>query len=241
MSIASTSSRAALCALALLVGCGGGKRQPAADDLGLPALDRAWTVDELARAATIIDDTCTRAPGRLPPWGSPAFARLIDGGNRRTIPGEPIAARQAALTRYTGATLSIYDTYLRCGRPAETLAANAALLEGYAEALAVGREMRDAAAVGSPEHAQRQHGLDTMAAGLTGGVASTINMLIDPTIPGHLPPEVTGRLGAAIAAVRDQLPPGALDDALAPLPRAAGAEADPDRRAALAAAAAALR
>jgi len=242
MSIASTSSSAALAlVVAALVGCGGGKRPAAADDLGLPALDHAWTVDELARAATIIDDTCTRAPVRLPPWGSTAFARLVDGGNRGTIPAEPIAARQAALTRYTGATLALYQTYLRCGRPAETLAANAALLEGYAEALAVGRAMRDAAAEGSPERAQRQHGLDTMADGLTGGVTSTINMLVDPTIPGHLPPEVTGRLGAAIAAVRDQLPDGALDEAVAPLPRAASAEADPDRRAALAAAAAALR
>ena len=59
-------------------------------------------------------------------------------------------------------------------------------------------------------------------------------------IPGHLPPEVTGRLGAAIAAVRSELPPGALDDVIAPLARAAGAETDPDRRQALAAAAAAL-
>lgn len=241
MSIASTSSKVALCALALLVGCGGGKRRTAPDDLGLPALDHAWTVDELTAAATIVDATCTRAPAQLPPWGSTAFARLVDGGNRATLPAEPIATRQAALTRYTAATLTLYQTYLRCGRPAETLAANAALLEGYAEALAVGRAMRDAAPDGSPERAQRADGLATMADGLTGGVTSTINMLIDPTIPGHLPPEVTGRLGAAIALVRDQLPPGALDEALAALPRAAGAEADPDRRAALAAAAAALR
>ena len=66
------------------------------------------------------------------------------------------------------------------------------------------------------ERARRQHGLDTMADGLTGGVTSTVNMLLDPTIPGHLPPEVTGRLGAAIAAVRSELPPGALDDVIAP-------------------------
>ncbi len=241
MSIASTSSRAALCALALLVACGGGKRRTAPDDLGLPALDHAWTVDELTAAATIIDDTCTRAPAQLPPWGSTAFSRLVDGGNRATLPTTPIDARQAALTRYTAATLSLYSTYLRCGRPAETLAANAALLEGYAEALAVGVAMRDAAAEGTPERAQRQHGLDTMADGLTGGVTSTVNMLLDPTIPGHLPPEVTGRLGAAIAAVRSELPPGALDDVIAPLARAAGAETEPDRRQALAAAAAALQ
>lgn len=234
-------SRAPLALLLIAVAACGGRRHAPADDLGLPALDHRWTVDELERAAGRIDELCTTAPARLPMWGSAAFDRLVSPDNRATVPAAPPEARQAALTRYTAATLTLYGTYLRCGRPTETLAANAALLEGYADALAVGAVMRDAAADGSPERAQRQRGLDTMAAGLVGGVGSTIDMLVDRTIPGQLEPAVTARLGAAIAAVRAELPPGTLDAPLAPLARATAAEPDPGRRAALAAAEAALR
>ncbi|MBK9036363.1 MAG: hypothetical protein IPL61_34800 [Myxococcales bacterium] len=226
---------------ALTVACGERKRAAPPPDLALPGLDHAWTVDELVTAAAAIDRACTETPMALPTHGTAAFSHLIAIDNLRAVPAAPLAQRQAELTRFTGAALRLYDTYLRCGRPTETMAANAVLLEGYAEALVVGAAMRDAAAADSPERAQRQHGLDTMVVGLRGGVTATVNMLTDASIPGPVPPTVAARLGAAIAQVRAQVPPGTLDDAVASLTAAAAAEPDPARQQTLAAAAAALR
>jgi protein involved in polysaccharide export with SLBB domain len=79
-----------------------------------------------------------------------------------------------------------------------------------------------------------------MIAGLDGGIASTVAMLGDVEIPGDVPPAIGQRLGAAIAAVRGELPAGLLDDSIATLRQAATAVTDPERRRAVAAAAAAL-
>lgn len=227
-------------AVALAAGCGKDARPTGGNPYGLPALDRPWTVREQAEAAAIVSDLCERGPTAMPAFGSPAFTRLIDASNRTTLVAAPLPARHDAVTAHTAALLEIYTAYVACGRLPEALAANAALLEGYAESLAVGRALRDAAAPDSPERATRQAGLDKMIAGLDGGIASTAAMLVDVEIPGDVPPVVGQRLGAAIATVRGELPTGLLDDTVATLRQAATALTDPDRRRAVAAAAAAL-
>jgi hypothetical protein len=227
-------------AAALASGCGKDARPTGGNPYGLPALDRPWTVREQAEAAAIVTDLCERGATTMPAFGSPAFSRLVDASNRTTLVASPLPARHDAITAHTAALLEIYTAYFACGRLPEALAANAALLEGYAESLAVGRAMRDAAAPDSPERASRQAGLDQMIAGLDGGIASTVAMLGDVEIPGDVPPAIGQRLGAAIAAVRAELPAGLLDDSIATLRQAATAVTDPERRRAVAAAAAAL-
>jgi hypothetical protein len=234
-------ARAFVAVLSLLaLACGDRKAAPPPPPpLALPPLDRAWTIDDLAAAAVELDAVCTSAPLRLPTYGTAAFARLVGPELHDEVPAQPLEARQAELKRLDDAWLALYGTYLRCGRPTETLAANAALLEGYAASLQVGAALRDAAAAGSPQRAQREQGLAIMADGLRGGVGSTVGMLLDPGLPAS-PPEVAARLGAAIARVAAALPPGALDESLAALRAGAAAATEPARREMLAAAVAAL-
>lgn len=226
-----------------LIGAACGDRKaapPPPPALALPPFDRAWTVDDLTSAAAEIARVCAEEPLRLPTYGTAAFARMVGPELHDEVPPAPPEARQADLKRLNDAWLSLYDTYLRCGRPTETLAANAAMLEGYAASLAVGAAMRDAAEAGSPQRAQREQGLALMADGLRGGVGSTVGMLLDPGLPAS-PPEVAARLGAAIAKVAAALPPGALDEPLAALRAGATAATEPARREMLTAAVAAIR
>lgn len=230
--------RAAVVAVLVLGACGGSRK---ADDagFGLPPIARPWSLDQQQAAARTITALCQRGPTAMPGYGSPAFSRLVAADNRTTIAAAPVPVRHEQLTAHTGALLESYQAYVNCGRLGEAMAVNAALLEGYAAALSVSRAMRDAAPEGSKERAAREAGLDRMIAGLDGGIASTVAMLADVSIPGVVPVEVGGRLGASIALVRAELPADTVDDSVAALAEAARAVEDPDRRAALVAAAAA--
>lgn len=225
----------------LALGCG---RKERADDApviaGLPAIDHAWTPAELTAAAAILDELCTTAPDRMPALGDRVFARVVAADNRGTLAATPPTARQADVRQHNAALLRVYATYQRCGRPSETMAANAALLEGYAVSLAAGKQVIAALPADDPARAPKQKGLDQMAAGLAGGVGSTVGMLADPAIEPP-PVEVADRLGRAIAAVRAELPAGALDEPLARLTDATAGALDPPRKAALDAVAAPLR
>lgn len=231
----------AVLALALAgAACGDRKAAPPPPPaLALPPLDRAWTIDDLAAAAKEIARVCEAEPLRLPTYGTAAFARLVGPDLLDEVPAAPLEVRQAELKRLNDGWLSLYNTYLQCGRPTETLAANAALLEGFAASVLAGTAMRDAAEEGSPQRAQRAQGVELMADGLRGGVGSTVGMLLDPGLEPP-PPEVAARLGAAIARVAAALPPGSLDEPIARLRAGAAAVTEPARRDMLAAAVAAL-
>lgn len=208
---------------------------------GMPAADHPWTPEELTRAAALLDELCATAPDRLPALGDPVFVRAIDPANRGTFAAGDLTAKQAGARVHNAAVLRIYATYERCGRPAEALAANAALLEGYAVSLGIGQQLIDSMDPAQTEAvAKVWAGLEQMARGLRGGVGSTVGVLTDPQIAPP-PLDVATRLGAALAAVRAALPEGTLDDSLARLAAATAAETDPARRAALDAIAAALR
>jgi hypothetical protein len=215
--------------LALIAACSG-RRASEPPIAGLPPIDRPWTTAQLAQAAAALDELCTREPLRLPVLGSRTFARLIAADNRSAIVASPLAARVADHARHTGAVLQLYGTYLRCGRPVETLAVNAALLEGYAASMPDGDALIAALPPDSPEAAGKRAGRDQKIAGLRGGIVSTIDMLADPQLGAPVPPEVATRLGAAIGQVRAALPPGSLDEPLAHLDDAVADALDPARK-----------
>lgn len=213
----------------LVVGCGD-RRTSEPPIAGLPASDRPWTTAQLEQAAGVLDALCTADAPRLPAYGSRGFARIVAADNRTAIVAEPLAARLADHAKHTGALLRLYNTYFRCGRPIETLAVNAALLEGYAESMAGGAALIAALPPDSPEAAQKRAGLERKLAGLRGGVTSTVGMLADPTLGEPAPAELATRLGAAIGQVRAAVPPGTLDEPMARLADAVTAELDPARK-----------
>ncbi|MEZ4401100.1 MAG: hypothetical protein R3B06_13835 [Kofleriaceae bacterium] len=233
-----TPARALVVAALALAACkGGGGAGPD----GLPGLDHNWTVAEQARAAAVLDRLCDLGPTRLPGYGSAAFARLVAAANRATLPAGPALERQVAMSAHTDAVLAMYLTYHRCGRPVETLAVNAALLEGYAAALPLSRELAARPDGTAAQRQARADGVAQIEGGLVGGIDSTVAMLVDPDLGAGVPLEVAARLGTAIALVRAELRAGALDGSIAHLAAAAAAEPDPTRRATLAAALAPLR
>lgn len=222
--------RAAAVMFALAAACGG--TQPAGDPPieGLPAIAQPWTTAQLAQAATTLDALCTSAPTRLPAYGSRTFERVVAADNRRTITGDTPAARAALHASNTGAVLALYGTYLRCGRPVETLAVNAALLEGYAASMPDGDAVIAALPPDSPEAAHKRAGRDQKIAGLRGGIISTVDMLADPALGPPVPAPLATRLGAAIGQVRAALPDGAVAESLAHLDAVIAAELDPARK-----------
>ena len=210
---------AAAVTVALVVACSGSRRA-----------EPPMTSVQLEAAAAKLDRDCTEAPDRLPGYGSPTFARLTAADNRKAIVAAPLAARTADHARHTAAILRLYNTYLRCGRPVETLAVNAALLEGYAASMADGEALIASLPADAPETAQKRAGHARKIGGLQGGIGSTIGMLADPALGPPVPAALATRLGAAIGQVRAALPPGALDAPLAHLADAIAAESDPARK-----------
>lgn len=218
----------AVAVLALCAACG--SRSPA------PPM----TTAQLEAAAVELDTRCTEAPDRLPVHGSAELERLIAPKNRDAIVAGPLAERVIDHGRHTGALLRMYNTFMRCGRPVETLAVNAALLEGYANSMADGEAVIAALPADAPERARKRAAVERKIAGLRGGIGSTIGMLADPALP-VVPLPLATRLGSAIDAVRAATPPGALDEPLAQLDAAIAATSEPARRDALAAVRAAVR
>jgi|GEM_PF-2786244 len=216
----------------LLLGCGS-RRASEPAIAGLPPIDAPWTSGQLGQAATVIATLCAEAPTRLPTYGSRTFARLVAADNRSTIVAAPLAARVADFATHTGAVLTIYDAYFRCGRPTETLAANAALLEGYAASIADGDALIAAAPSGTPETLRKLAGREQKVAGLRGGIVSTIDLVADPQLAAPVPPELATRLGTAIAQVEAALGPAGLAEPRAHLDATIAASLEPTRKAAL--------
>lgn len=228
--IGSMPRRLGLAIIVAVVALGCGKRAPSEPAIdGLPAIDQPWTTAQLAQAVPVLSALCDRDPLRLPAYGSRTFARLSAADNRTAIVAAPLEARVADHARHTGAVLQLYQLYMACGRPTETLALNAALIEGYAASTVDGDALIATLPPDAPDTAARKAGRAQKLAGLDGGITSTIDMLADPKLGPPVDAAIASRLGAAIGAAR-RAAPGALDPSLAHLDEVIAAELDPARK-----------
>lgn len=96
---------------------------------GMPAIDRAWTLDDYRQAARALREIAGKDPRELPRRGSPrsgkVFARMANAENLALIANQPVSieSRGRTISASLGATGDLLSVYIRASTPAGVFSA----------------------------------------------------------------------------------------------------------------------
>jgi hypothetical protein len=194
--------------------------------LGLPAQDREWSGDDMARAAKTLESLAQKGYRQLPRYKSErsgeVFARLtspqnLDGFKNRTLPLEARFPESLNYLQGSNAVLKLYLAgYLKKEvRDTELIELVGALLRTTAVMLELVDEFLPTIKKDDPTYQVRMQGLDQMRRGLASIVAGSLKTLTErESYRASELVKLVGYMQETMPVIVPRLPPGARTETL---------------------------